>query len=44
MFADIASPGTVENRASNPSVDGATERTVSERWLRHHTELHSFPR
>jgi predicted pyridoxine 5'-phosphate oxidase superfamily flavin-nucleotide-binding protein len=111
MFADIASPGTVQNLASNPNVeinvvdpivrkgyrfkgiasthtsgvmfdrglailrargfttkpervrsivvieitraaplvspaydDGATEQTVSERWLRHHTELHSFPR
>jgi hypothetical protein len=108
MFADIASPGTVENLASNPNVEinvvdpivrkgyrfrgnatvhtcgamfdrglallrergfttkpervrsivvieitdaaplvspayenGATEATVSERWLRHHTGLHS---
>ena len=24
--------------------DGATEETVSERWLRHHTELHRSPR
>jgi predicted pyridoxine 5'-phosphate oxidase superfamily flavin-nucleotide-binding protein len=111
MFADIASPGTVENLASNPNVeinvvdpivrkgyrfkghatthtsgvmfdrglailrargfttrpervrsivvieitgaaplvspaydDGATEETVSEHWLRHHTELHRSPR
>jgi predicted pyridoxine 5'-phosphate oxidase superfamily flavin-nucleotide-binding protein len=111
MFADIASPGTVENLASNPNVevnvvdpivrkgyrfkgtgvaytsgemfeqglallrergsttkrerirsivvievtdaaslvspaydDGASEETVSERWIRHHTELHRSPR
>lgn len=110
MFADIASPGTVENLASNPNVeinvvdpivrkgyrfkgtataytsgvmfdrglarlaelgstikrervrsivvieitdaaplvspaydDGASEEAVSERWLRHHTELHRSP-
>ncbi|MGH9234287.1 MAG: pyridoxamine 5'-phosphate oxidase family protein [Acidimicrobiales bacterium] len=110
MFADIASPGTVENLASNPDVeinvvdpivrkgyrfkghatvhtggvmfdrglgvlrergfttkpervrsivvvaitdaaplvspaydDGASEETISQRWLRHHTELHRSP-
>jgi predicted pyridoxine 5'-phosphate oxidase superfamily flavin-nucleotide-binding protein len=110
MFADIASPGTVQNLASNPNVeinvvdpivrkgyrfkghatthtsgimfdrglailrargfttqpervrsivvieitdaeplvspaydDGATEQTLSERWLRHHTQLHRSP-
>jgi predicted pyridoxine 5'-phosphate oxidase superfamily flavin-nucleotide-binding protein len=110
MFADIASPGTVENLAANPNVevnvvdpivrkgyrfkgtavaytsgdmfdqglallrergsttkrerirsivvievtdaaplvspaydDGASEETVSDRWIRHHTELHRAP-